>query len=82
MLCKLKTGECKFCFEWQENSSAIPSETVVIEQTERETAHKGILQNFANAILYGEELLSPVLTALTRLKSPMRHIFPLGKTDG
>ncbi len=58
-LCKLKIDEREFCFECQENSSAIPSETVVIEQTERETAHKGILQNFANAILHGEELLSP-----------------------
>ncbi len=30
-----------------------------IVQTEQETAHPGILQNFANAILHGEELLSP-----------------------
>lgn len=28
-------------------------------QTEQESAHPGILQNFTNAILYGEELLAP-----------------------
>ena len=30
-----------------------------IMQEKPETAHKGILQNFANAVLFGEELISP-----------------------
>ncbi len=58
-LCKLKADEREFCFECQDNFSSIPSETVVIEQTKKETAHMGILQNFANAIINGEELISP-----------------------
>ncbi len=56
---KLKTDEREFCFESEDNFAAIPCDIEVIEQTEKETAHMGILQNFANAILRGEALISP-----------------------
>lgn len=56
---KLKVDEREFCFDCDDNFSTIPSEVEVIEQTEKETAHMGILQNFANAILHGEALISP-----------------------
>lgn len=56
---KLLVSEREFCFSNSESFARIPSETVVIEQTEKEKAHSGILQNFANCILKGEPLLSP-----------------------
>lgn len=56
---KLKTDEREFCFESEDNFAAIPCEIEVIEQTEKESAHMGILQNFTNAILHGEALISP-----------------------
>ena len=56
---KLLVDEREFCFECGDNFASIPSETEVIEQTEKETAHMGILQNFTNAILNGEALISP-----------------------
>ncbi|MGN1080497.1 MAG: Gfo/Idh/MocA family oxidoreductase, partial [Acutalibacteraceae bacterium] len=38
-----------------------------IKQEKPETAHKGILQNFANAILFGEELISPGADGINEL---------------
>lgn len=38
-----------------------------IKQEKPETAHKGILQNFANAILFGEELISPGTEGINEL---------------
>ncbi len=38
-----------------------------IKPTQKETAHKGILQNFANAVLQGEELLSPGIEGINEL---------------
>ncbi len=56
---KLLVDERDFCFDCEDNFASIPAETEIIEQTEKETAHMGILQNFANAILHGEALISP-----------------------
>lgn len=56
---KLAVDEREFCFDCEENSGRIPCDTTVIEQTEKESAHMGILQNFTNAILHGEALISP-----------------------
>ena len=56
---KLNVDERDFCFECEDNFAKIPSETIVLEQTEKESAHMGILQNFTNAILNGEALISP-----------------------
>lgn len=38
-----------------------------IMQDAPETAHKGILQNFVNAILYGEELIAPGIEGINEL---------------
>lgn len=56
---RLKVDEREFCFDCEDNFSTIPSEVEIIEQTEKESAHMGILQNFTNAILNGEALISP-----------------------
>ena len=38
-----------------------------IKQERPETSHKGILQNFANAVLFGEELISPGIDGINEL---------------
>ena len=58
-LWKLQADEREFCRNSEENFAIIPHDITVLEQTQKESAHIGILQNFANAILYGEELISP-----------------------
>ena len=37
------------------------------KQEKPETSHKGILQNFANAVLFGEELISPGIDGINEL---------------
>ena len=55
----LETPEREFCFTCQEGF-AQPKMTVTEIETENvELGHNGILQNFTNAILHGEELLAP-----------------------
>ena len=56
---RLITDERDFCFNSEDDFAKIPSEVEIIEQTEKESAHIGILQNFTNAILHGEALISP-----------------------
>ena len=38
-----------------------------IKQEGPETSHKGVLQNFANAVLFGEELISPGIDGINEL---------------
>ena len=38
-----------------------------IKQDKPETSHKGILQNFTNAVLFGEELISPGAEGINEL---------------
>lgn len=38
-----------------------------IKQERPETSHKGILQNFANAVLFGEELISPGIDGINEI---------------
>ena len=64
---KLKTDERKACKNSVDSFVNIETEYVEINQEITETAHKGILQNFANAILYGEELLSPGIDGIYEL---------------
>jgi predicted dehydrogenase len=64
---KLKTDERKVCKNSVDSFVNIETEYVEINQEITETAHKGILQNFANAILYGEELLSPGIDGIYEL---------------
>lgn len=56
---KLKENEREVCNNSVDSFVNIENEYTEIQQETQETAHKGILQNFVNAILYGEELLSP-----------------------
>ncbi len=56
---KLGTDEREVCKKIADSFVNIETEYTEIEQEKQETGHKGILQNFANAILFGEELLSP-----------------------
>ena len=57
-LWRLREDERDFSFSCKSGFEEIPFE---YSETTRytETAHKGILQNFTNAVLYGEELIAP-----------------------
>ncbi len=61
---KLSMSEREYCFDSENNQ--LKTEYTEITETE-ETAHKGILQNFTNAILYGEELLAPGVEGINEL---------------
>jgi predicted dehydrogenase len=55
----LKQNEEEFRYSSKEGFPSIETDyTEIIPQGE-ETAHKGILQNFTNNILFGEELIAP-----------------------
>ena len=56
---RLNQNERKVCFDSQESFVAIESDYTELRQEEKESAHKGILCNFCNAVLYGEELIAP-----------------------
>ena len=56
---KLREPEERVRFTSQENFTQIAMDFEEIRPTEKESAHAGILQNFAGAILRGEPLLSP-----------------------
>ena len=56
---KLREPEERVRFTSQENFTQIAMDFEEIRPTEKESAHAGILQNFAGAILRGESLLSP-----------------------
>lgn len=58
-LWKLSTPERKLCFESTEGFVTPETSYEEIKSDKTETAHNGILQNFANSVLYGEELLAP-----------------------
>ena len=65
---KLASSEREFCFA--ADSSAAPPPAVTYTETvqdQPEAAHRGILQNFADAILHGEALLSPGEDGLNEL---------------
>lgn len=64
---RLNESERRVCYESEENFAKIPYEYMEFRPEERETAHAGILQNWANAILHGEPLLSPGRDALGEL---------------
>ena len=53
--------------EAKESFTGIEAEVEVIPQSEPETAHAGILKNFADAILYGTELLAPGTDGINEL---------------
>ncbi|MBR5542857.1 MAG: Gfo/Idh/MocA family oxidoreductase [Oscillospiraceae bacterium] len=64
---KLKHDEREICKTSKENSTDIEFDYYEITPSEPETAHKGILQNFANSVLNGEELIAPGTDGLFEL---------------
>ena len=64
---KLLVPENEFRFQSTESFAHIPMEYEEYIPEEKETAHAGILQNFANAILHGEPLISPGPDGLNEL---------------
>ena len=64
---ELAQSEREFCFE-DTTGSAIPEYTYQeFEPEEHDPAHAGILQNFTNAVLYGEELIAPGYDGINEL---------------
>lgn len=55
---QLETSERDFCFSCTAGFAEIPHTYTEYTPDHPETAHQGILQNFANAILHGEPLLA------------------------
>lgn len=55
----LPSDERKFCFDHPHPTVDFEPEYSEISQTEQETGHAGILQNFTNSILKNEPLISP-----------------------
>ncbi len=51
----------------KQSFAAVEYECKEFKQDHPDPSHKGILQNFANAVLYGEELLSPGYEGLNEL---------------
>ena len=64
---KLKSPEPQVRVESQKNFEIIPSDYEEIKPRFEEPAHAGILQNFTNAILHGEELLAPGIEGINEL---------------
>ncbi|MDD3334582.1 MAG: Gfo/Idh/MocA family oxidoreductase [Eubacteriales bacterium] len=64
---KLRQSEREVCFSSDENFAQIPFDYQEFLHQGEDTAHRGILQNWANAILYGEALTSPGRDGLNEL---------------
>ena len=64
---KLKSPEPQVRVESQKNFEVIPADYEEIKPRFEEPAHAGILQNFTNAILHGEELLAPGIEGINEL---------------
>lgn len=56
---KLLQNEAEFRFASKEGFDKIDMQYLEIKPTSKETAHRGILQNFTNSVLFGEELIAP-----------------------
>jgi len=56
---KLKENEKEVRMNAKEGFAKIDYDYFEFKQETKESAHKGILQNFTNAVLFGEELISP-----------------------
>lgn len=65
---RLLRDEREVCRNSLEQSSEIEYEYTEIKQEALESAHKGILQNFANAILFSEPLISSGFGAINELE--------------
>ena len=56
---KLKTSEREVCRLSREGFEKIDYEYIEFKHENHETAHRVILQNFSNAVLYGEDIIAP-----------------------
>lgn len=56
---ELEQGEREYCFTTKEGFGSPKMNVHNVEGEGIETGHNGILQNFTNAILYGEKLIAP-----------------------
>lgn len=63
----LPSDEREFCFSHPHPTADFMPQYFEMEQTEQESGHAGILQNFTNSILFGEELISPGKDAIAEL---------------
>ena len=61
---QLDTDEREICYQAKESFPELEARYNEFSQTEPETGHLGILQNFTNAILYGERLIAPGLEGI------------------
>lgn len=64
---RLEEDERQVCFASDRGFARIPMGYQEWEPDHPETAHAGILQNFTNAILHGEELLAPGVEGIREL---------------
>lgn len=64
---KLEQNEAEVRFASKEGFEKIDMQYLEIKPTSKETAHRGILQNFTNAILFGEELIAPGYDGINEL---------------
>ena len=64
---RLSAPEREICFTAREGYPRLDTAVESWRPQAKETAHNGILQNFTNAILYGEELLAPGVEGLNSL---------------
>ena len=64
---KLKISSKEFSQNSNREYNEIPTEYIEFKPESKETAHRGILQNFTNAILKGEELISPGYDGINEL---------------
>lgn len=64
---KLQQSEREVCYTSDQSFCEIPFDYEEFTPEKPETAHAGILQNFTNAILYGEELLAPGVEGVNEL---------------
>ena len=63
----LEKDERNICFCSTEGMHREEIETTEIRQDHEETGHLGILQNFTNAVLYGEKLIAPGVDGINGL---------------
>ena len=64
---KLKEPISEVIVKSKEGFAQIDYDYEEIKQEKPETSHRGILQNFANAVLFGEELISPGYDGINEL---------------
>lgn len=64
---KLLQSEKEVRFNSMNHYTSIDTEYLEIKPSDKDAAHKGILQNFTNAVLFGEKLISPGFDGINEL---------------